>query len=128
MISKLNLKNISYSFIRNFIIGGLGISILGLLIEYTQSGVAYSSYLYSALPTVYFFLFWITYKIHGEKGISNLNIHLILGCIIFILFVLSCHFSHKLGNNYVISLFLATLVFVILSYIYFKKILHIKFN
>ena len=45
------------SFVQNFLLGGFGIAILGLLIEFVKSGIAYSSYIYSALPTVYFFLF-----------------------------------------------------------------------
>ena len=32
VIAKFNLHNFSYSFVRNFILGGLGIAILGLLI------------------------------------------------------------------------------------------------
>ena len=43
------------SFVQNFLLGGFGIAILGLLIEFVKSGIAYSSYIYSALPTVYFF-------------------------------------------------------------------------
>ena len=128
MITKFNLQNLSYSFGRNFVLGGLGIALLGLLIEYTKLGVAYSSYLYSALPTVYFFLFWMTYKVHGEGGINNLNIHLIIGCVLFIAFVASCHLSHKLGNNYVVSLFIATILFIYLSHLYFTKVVHIQFK
>tara|TARA_B100000963_G_scaffold352126_1_gene364832 strand:- start:326 stop:712 length:387 start_codon:yes stop_codon:yes gene_type:complete len=114
------------SFVQNFLFGGFSVATLGLLIEYVKSGIAYSSYIYSALPVVYFFLFWITYRVHGEKGINLLNVHLIFGSIIFILFLMACHISNKAGVNYIVSLGIGSVVFVALSIFYFRFCVHKK--
>ena len=124
----ISLLDVSKSFCKNFLFGGIAIAILAIIIEFSKFGVAYSSYLYAALRSVYFYLFWITYKFHGEKGVNNLNVHLILGTLIFIIFVAAVHLVNKFGLGYKWSLAVGTLVFILVSYLYFKTLLYKKFN
>jgi len=115
-------------FLKHFMIGGIGISVLGLLIEFSKFGVAYSSYLYAALPTVYFYLFWLTYKVHGEKGISNLNIHILIGTSLFISFVVLTQIMNKVGIDKITSLIVGTIFFMLMSYMYYTTIMRKRFN
>ena len=124
----ISLLDVSKSFCKNFLFGGIAIAILAIIIEFSKFGVAYSSYLYAALPSVYFYLFWITYKFYGEKSVNNLNVHLILGTLIFIIFVAAVHLVNKFGLGYKWALAVGTLVFILVSYLYFKTLLYKKFN
>ena len=122
------MNKLSTSILQNFILGGIGTTILGYLIEYVPSGIAYSCYLYGALPTVHIFLLWITYKAHGVKEFGTLHVHLSICCGIFIFYMLSIHFLHKLGiMNYPSAFLWSTLAFIIVSIMYFKLLIKKKF-
>ena len=111
------------SFLQHFFIGGLAIAALATIIEQCSFGVQYSSYLYAALPTVYFYLFWITHQAQGQKGVFHLNIHLIYGSVLFILFIATVHVLNKYGWSYAVSLSGGTVLFCVLSVLYFKYLL-----
>ncbi len=111
------------SFLQHFFIGGLAIAALATIIEQCSFGVQYSSYLYAALPTVYFYLFWITHQAQGQKGVFHLNIHLIYGSVLFILFIAAVHVLNKYGWSYAVSLSGGTVLFCVLSVLYFKYLL-----
>ena len=122
------IKKIFKSSVKNFLIGGIAIMVLGGVLEFTDFGISYSSYLYSALPVVYFYLFIKTYSLYGDKGLNNLNVHLIICSLIFVLFILSIYLFHKLKIDYVKSLILGIIVFFVISFFYCKFFMFKKFN
>ena len=115
-----SITPILQSFIKHLLIGGTAIACLAVIIEHFTFGIEYSSYLYAALPTVYFYLFWITYNKYGDSGIGRLNIHLIWGTLLFLLFVATTHIMHINGFHYWTSFAISLLLFVVLSWMYFK--------
>ena len=113
------LNTIVQSFIQHLLIGGTAIAVLCVILENFAYGIEYSSYLYAALPTVYFYLYWVTYYQYGNSGIRRLNIHLILGTLLFLLFVATTHITHLIGFNHYVSFAVAFIVFGLVSTIYF---------
>tara|TARA_Y100000389_G_scaffold185552_1_gene205087 strand:- start:200 stop:577 length:378 start_codon:yes stop_codon:yes gene_type:complete len=118
------LSKFNTGLLQKFIFGGIATTVLGLFIEYAQFGIAYSCYLYAALPTVYFYLFWVTYKAHGIKKLGTLHIHLAIGSFIFVLFCLLIYALYNyLKFSYNNSVIMACIWFVIISYVYYKTLL-----
>lgn len=112
--------NVLSSFVQHVLISGTTIACLAVIIEHFTLGIEYSSYLYAALPTVYFYLFWVTYTHQGDSGIRRLNVHLIGGTLLFILFVATTHLMHINGFHHSLCFAVALLVFGLLSWMYFK--------
>ena len=122
------LSKFNQNLFKKFIFGGIATTILVLLIEYAQFGIAYSCYLYAALPTVYFYLLWVTYKAHGTKKLGTLHIHLAIGSFIFVLFCLLIYILYNYFKiNYYNSVVITCIWFVIISYIYYKTLLFKNF-
>ena len=108
--------------------GGFATTILGLLIEYSPTGIAYSCYLYGALPTIYFFLLWVTYKTYNTKEIGTLHIHLAICSSMFVAFCLRIYFIKlKTSLNYLQSIIYSSILFVLASLLYFKYLVNKKF-
>lgn len=114
------LNIVVQSFLQHLLIGGVAIACLAVIIEQFTFGIEYSSYLYAALPTVYFYLYWVTYNQHGNSGIRRLNVHLIWGTLLFILFVATTHIMHMNGFHHWVAFGVAFIVFTLFSCLYFK--------
>ena len=123
-----NISKYLTSFGKHFLIGGFAVAILSLIIEILQNGIMYSSYLYAALPTVYFYLAWVAYKKEGENGILQLNKHIILGTFIFMVYVACVIGLHQFGLNFIISMSVSLIFFFVLSFFYYKGFLTQKSN
>ena len=122
-----NISKYLTSFGKHFLIGGFAVAILSLIIEIFQNGIVYSSYLYAALPTVYFYLAWVAYKKEGKNGIQSLNVHIILGTFIFMVYVACVIGLHHFGLKFWLSMLISLIFFIILSYFYYKGFLKKKF-
>ena len=113
-----------------FIIGG-GATLLGeLIVERYDHGIALSSYLYGAVPTIYIMLLWFAYAKSGKKGYDTFIAHSLINCgmfyiVLLILLGLSMLTPEK-GNDFNIytHFLIAVLAFVAMSALYF----HFFFN
>lgn len=117
-------------YIEYFVIGGL-LSLFGLIIiENFENGPALSSYLYGGLPTLYLLLMWISYNEKGKEGYDTFIVHSLINCGIFyiilvILFLLT--YFNRTNFNIYNDFIIATIIFIFLSIIYFKKFFKRKF-
>jgi len=113
-----------------FVIGG-GATLLGeLIVERYDHGIALSSYLYGAVPTIYIMLLWFAYVKSGKKGYDTFIAHSLINCgmfyiVLLILFGLSSLTSRK-GKDFNISIqfLIAVLTFAAMSALYFHFFFH----
>jgi hypothetical protein len=117
----MNLIN----YIKYFIIGGVSTLIGEIIINKFNNGIALSSYLYGAVPTIYLLLLWFSYLKTGKKGYDTFIVHSLINCgmfyiILLLLFILTYFYTNKKFNIFM-HFFLALIIFIILSIIYFWK-------
>jgi hypothetical protein len=117
----MNLIN----YIKYFIIGGVLTLIGEIIINKFNNGIALSSYLYGAVPTIYLLLLWFSYLKTGKKGYDTFIVHSLINCgmfyiILLLLFILTYFYTNKKFNIFM-HFFLALIIFIILSIIYFWK-------
>ena len=117
----MNLIN----YIKYFIIGGVLTLIGEIIINKFNNIFALSSYLYGAVPTIYLLLLWFSYLKTGKKGYDTFIVHSLINCgmfyiILLLLFILTYFYTNKKFNIFM-HFFLALIIFIILSIIYFWK-------
>lgn len=117
-----------------FLLGGVVTVIGEMIIEKYESGVALSSYLYGAVPTIYMMLLWFAYIKSGKKGYDTFIVHSLVNCgmfyiVMLILFALSFNrLRLKKSFSLTTDLGIAFSVFLVMSTIYFKYFFKRKFS
>ena len=113
-------------YIKYFLLGGVLTVIGEMIIEKYETGVALSSYLYGAVPTIYMMLLWFSYLKSGKKGYDTFIVHSLVNCgmfyiVMLILFALSFN-RLRLEKSFSLTtdLGIAFSVFLVMSVFYFK--------
>ena len=108
-----NLKTTLY----DFILGGGIIALSGYFIR--QSNTRFGGFLYGALPIGFVYLYLLTYYTEGQKACFTLTKEVLIATLLFSVFILITGLLTPLINP-LWCLAIATVIFVLAAYIYFK--------